>query len=111
MCIYDIQFAYGDEVLRIQVKYLEEAFQELKQLEEVVYQTTFAESDPSGKIEAKVVNVPPNEIVQISMKFYHSQDFLEQTQLVFPFQLKSSKIKKFFHFLHDFQMIFYFKIH
>jgi hypothetical protein len=53
MCIYDIQFAYEDEVLECRVRSQEEAFKGHRQLEQEDYSITFAESGPSGKIEAK----------------------------------------------------------
>jgi hypothetical protein len=68
MCIYDIKFAYGEEVFECKVKSRDEAFQEHKQLEREGYMTTFEESGPSGKIEVRAANVPPHEIVRMSMK-------------------------------------------
>jgi hypothetical protein len=68
MCIYDIKFAYGDEILECKVKSRDEAFQEHRQLEQEGWETTFAESGPSGKIEVRAANVPPYETVRMSMK-------------------------------------------
>jgi hypothetical protein len=68
MCTYNIEFEYGDESLECKVKSREEAFQEHKQLEQEGYLNTFAQRGPFGKIEVRAANVPPHEVVLMSMK-------------------------------------------